>query len=569
MKKTIQTTLYSIVIAVSGFSNLNAQAPTNWTNTAPSSCACYYGGRYNAEDHQANDILFLSDGSAICSGVAYTNPYMWDDWAYHYGIIQKYDLNGNVIKTYYGPGSPNLYGGKEYGKILKIVSNKNDAVYAIAWQKAMSPNYNFRDTFSLLKLNQNLKLLWSIELPKYSQYKLEIDDNGNPLIAFAKQGKVVVIKYSGNNGSVIWTGQITATKTDLIGELNDLKIDKFNNAYICGSAYSSILGHRYLTAKVNSNGTMAWKKFYDGQNALTDDVAKALVIDNNQNVIVTGVSFYNGTNTDFLTLKYDANGNIIWYKRKDLENRKNGGQFIEIDALNNFYVAGFDGDTGAVLFKYNENGNLLWQDKFSNFTVNAISVAAQGDCFMAGHKLFHGSTIESADKAHLKKILTNGDVDWIYTDNKDLSVPIIWYPEYEEVRYGTNFLVVDFNEINHKLVAAGHKLFDYYNSGSHQTYADWYTVAFSSTARKGNLSADYNTDFNLYPNPVSNQLTLQLKDEITESQLAIIDLQGREVLTRNLFSNNETIDVTLLKPGIYFVRITYDDQVLNKKFVKE
>lgn len=557
---------------MASFSNLNAQAPYDWTNTQPHSCACFYGGRYNAEYHQANDMLFLSDGSAICSGVAYTNPYTWDDWAYYYGVIQKYDMNGNVINSYYGPGSANRYGGIEYGRILKIVSNKNDAVYALGWHKALIPYvpyFGYRDTFSLLKLNQNLKLLWSIMLPKYSQYKLAIDANGNPLIAYSKQGKVVLVKYSGNNGSVIWTGQVTAPQTDLIGELNDLKIDKFNNAYICGSIYSSILGNRYLTAKVNANGTMAWKKFYDGQNALTDDVAKALIVDNNQNVIVTGVSFYNGTNTDFLTLKYDANGNIIWYKRKDIETRNNGGLYIEVDALNNFYVAGFDGDTSAALFKYNQNGNLLWQNKFSNFTVNAISVTAQGDCFMAGHKLFHGSTIESANKAHLKKILANGDVDWIYTDNKNLSVPIIWYPEYEEVAYGTNFLVVDFNSSNNKLVAAGHKLFDYYYSGSHQTYAEWYTVAFSPTARTGNLGANYNIDFNLYPNPVSNQLTIQLKDEITQAELAIIDLQGREVLSGNLFSNNETLDVSLLKPGIYFVRITYDDQILTKKFVKE
>ncbi len=73
------------------------------------------------------------------------------------------------------------------------------------------------------------------------------------------------------------------------------------------------------------------------------------------------------------------------------------------------------------------------------------------------------------------------------------------------------------------------------------------------------------SDFNIYPNPVLNQLTIDT--ELAISQVSIIDLSGRTVTTTS--QQTKLADVTYLHSGIYFIKVITEENTITKKFVKQ
>lgn len=82
-----------------------------------------------------------------------------------------------------------------------------------------------------------------------------------------------------------------------------------------------------------------------------------------------------------------------------------------------------------------------------------------------------------------------------------------------------------------------------------------------------------NETFNLYPNPVSEELTIQRlsndnsKIVATSTAMQIADANGRVVLKSNLTRSTETIDVRRLPSGIYFVQLKTNNSIITKKIV--
>lgn len=69
----------------------------------------------------------------------------------------------------------------------------------------------------------------------------------------------------------------------------------------------------------------------------------------------------------------------------------------------------------------------------------------------------------------------------------------------------------------------------------------------------------------LYPNPTSNQLTIDT--ELNISEVNILDIAGNTIMT--VKGNNKTITVAALPNGIYYIKLTADKRVITKKFVKQ
>ena len=85
----------------------------------------------------------------------------------------------------------------------------------------------------------------------------------------------------------------------------------------------------------------------------------------------------------------------------------------------------------------------------------------------------------------------------------------------------------------------------------------------------GDAIAENTTSFNIYPNPVNDKLNIVTEAEIEE--IVVYDVYGR---IQN-FRNSETqelrnsIDVTDLNSGIYFVKVVTDNGEVVKRFVKK
>lgn len=71
-------------------------------------------------------------------------------------------------------------------------------------------------------------------------------------------------------------------------------------------------------------------------------------------------------------------------------------------------------------------------------------------------------------------------------------------------------------------------------------------------------------ELNVYPNPTSNQLILDT--ELKISEISIIDITGKMIITKNL--NLNIVNVANLPNGIYFIKIITDEKTITKKFVK-
>lgn len=74
------------------------------------------------------------------------------------------------------------------------------------------------------------------------------------------------------------------------------------------------------------------------------------------------------------------------------------------------------------------------------------------------------------------------------------------------------------------------------------------------------------SEISIYPNPVGSILNLNVGKSTIESY-SIIDASGKMVQRSSVHSN--TLDVSVLHPGIYFLSIYVDGLVLNTKFVKQ
>ena len=98
-----------------------------------------------------------------------------------------------------------------------------------------------------------------------------------------------------------------------------LDVDDWGNVFVTGYSSSGEDESDYVTAKFDVNGDLdsdwgtAGVASYDSGNGV--DKTVALALDSLGNAYVTGKSQGNGTDIDFYTIKYGTSGNVIWSAR--------------------------------------------------------------------------------------------------------------------------------------------------------------------------------------------------------------------------------------------------------------
>lgn len=133
-------------------------------------------------------------------------------------------------------------------------------------------------------------------------------------------------------------------------------------------------GRDVLVVKRHRDGTPVWTARYDsgGEDAFLSDEPEAVVVDSDGNVIVVATVENDDFTNDWMTLKYDSNGNLLWSARfagdaggQDLV------QGVVVDGAHNVTVLGttttddettdyatvqYDGATGAVRWTQTYDG---------------------------------------------------------------------------------------------------------------------------------------------------------------------------------------------------------------------
>jgi len=74
-------------------------------------------------------------------------------------------------------------------------------------------------------------------------------------------------------------------------------------------------------------------------------------------------------------------------------------------------------------------------------------------------------------------------------------------------------------------------------------------------------------NFSMFPNPSDGLVNFQLPSNISQAKVAVFDYLGKKILEKNMSSIDNTLNVSNLSTGIYFVRIQSDSKTGTKKLV--
>ena len=204
-------------------------------------------------------------------------------------------------------------------------------------------------------------------------------------------------------------------------EFRAMAVDNLGNVYVTGKSFGPGGNRDYATIKYNPSGDSVWVRRYDGGGAGNRiDEASDIKVDNLGNVYVTGSSGGLDFTSDFLTIKYDSNGDTVWTRRYSHSTGSNdNANSLAIDEMGFVYVTGrTNGDYLTVA--YDASGLLQWASTYNGLgndrDIARKIIYKSGSLYVTGtsRNTFNSST--SADYTTIK-YNTSGDSAWVQRYN--------------------------------------------------------------------------------------------------------------------------------------------------------
>jgi len=196
-----------------------------------------------------------------------------------------------------------------------------------------------------------------------------------------------------------------------------LAVDDSGNVYVTGHSWSGGTITDYATIKYAPNGDILWARSYNGSGN-TYDEAVALAVDYSGNVYVTGYSWDSGTYEDYATIKYSSAGETLWVRRYNGPgNSYDRPNALGVDDSGNVYVTGWSGifpNYDYATIKYASNGDTLWVTHYNGpgdewDEATALAVDDSGNVYVTGFS--HGGST-AWDYATIK-YSPSGDTLWV------------------------------------------------------------------------------------------------------------------------------------------------------------
>jgi hypothetical protein len=275
------------------------------------------------------------------------------------------------------------------------------------------------------------------------------------------------------------------------------------------------------------------------------------VVDGSENVYIVGNSASaGGDSSDIITLKYDASGNFQWEKRIN----NGGGDFgiaITLDNSNNVVVTGYtDADNSAavnfntVTLKYDATGSEKWTNNFNGISnLDDIADALASDQFGNVYVALHSNEGTATDINYniiAIRYNTDGTEEW-------------------QVNYSG---ASDTLDVPNEILIADNDLYIAGSTWQNGNQRDMIVIKYVNVTAVNDIASEEAT-VNVFPNPTSDELTIQTSHSINEKQLNLFDEAGRIVYSASFTNDNFSFSLrNQLAPGIYMCRITSNQKII-------
>ncbi len=360
-------------------------------------------------------------------------------------LVMKYDKDGNLLWQDIYNGT---FNGKDYGIALTIDNTNNIYVAGASQTGAISSDYIIR------KYSPSGVLQWSSTYSGSGTYNaptaLCVDNSGNVFVTGvtfslgtqtdyatlkfdsngiqqwvelynyanlydvpagieinATTGKVYVtgasasasnnydyatLEYDAITGNQLNVSRVVAPGTGF-DKATAMKRDNAGNLYLTGSAFETATNsYDIKTIKLNSSLGVQWIKTYD--KAGLEDVANTIDVDNGGNVYVGGYVTTVNEGKNFITLKYDASGNLLWDNEYNYNGESGDDEVkkLEVDALGNVGVVGTitkGQETNILFIRYNNIGEIEVVKDYGNIAgtndkATDVKMDNQGNVYVTG-----------------------------------------------------------------------------------------------------------------------------------------------------------------------------------------
>ncbi len=241
-----------------------------------------------------------------------------------------------------------------------------------------------------LKLNSSGVVQWAARYD-YAGFTdgitaIEINGNGDPVVTGGSASALnswdyATIIHDASDGSELSVRRVSVPG---LGLDKPLALARDGEGAFIITGYTEVSGYKDIqTVKLNADLQVVWVRDFDGDER--DDVGTSVDVDEDGSVFVTGYTVKQAGGSDFITIKYDTDGNAEWQVayRATGSGVEARASKLAVTGVGDVCVAGSVDDNGNVNFRtllYDTDGNLRWQKTYDGYGAEdrALDVVANG-----------------------------------------------------------------------------------------------------------------------------------------------------------------------------------------------
>lgn len=471
------------------------------------------------------DFVQLSDGSIVSVG----KQFFWGDPpTYHDTWIIKTSVSGEEIwqRSFGG------YGLDVYNSI-DTCSDGGFFVTGFTNSQSENPNDSNRD-FYLTKCFDNGNAEWSM--------------------------------FYGSEGSEVAYDGIQTVDGGFIA---------VGNSNAAGQYVSENFGGNDVwVVKVDEDGELAWEKSFGGSGS---ERGHAIIPAVDGGFIVVGLTSSNDGDVaenagayDSWVFKIDSSGELQWEMTfggggddffQKIENHPDGGYVVLGQTTSNDGdVSNNHGESDVWLARISNEGELIWEQTYGGDEEDigqAIKGTSDGGFVVASSSKSSNGDVQNALNSDggngdywALKLSENGEIEWErMVGGSSFDVPTA------VCETADGFLFGGYSYSSDGDISGWIGEFDF-----------WLVKLNPPTVGLENASKSI---FNVYPNPASNVLNLEVDFTLIESTYRIYNSVGQLIDTGRINTNNAAIEIASLTTGIYVIQLQNEQGVFTATFVKE